>query len=411
MGPTKISSAKEGINLLKSLLSSIDSRAVPKRAQFSNLALELGPDLRISVKGFIIFKRQEVHKSSYIWLSGEKPLLAKGVSSKMADDSGKPVEKDAIRRAYKFGGEQVAFTPKELAGLRHFGDPIIRILGFKALDPDAIPIWANLGRSTFLYPSEEEYVGSTRVFAALHSTLLTKRKMALAWFVARKNAAPVLAALLPGPERLDEDGGQETPAGLWVVPLPFADDVRDVPEMRVVAASDALIDKMRVVVQQLQLPGGRYAPAKYPNPALQWHYRILQAMALDDDLPEKPEDKTIPRFKQIHKRAGEYVLGWGEQLEKDHRNWAASDSAQTMVLPKHPRPKPEAGNGEPPAKKIKKENGDAMSEEDMRAAWKENRVQRFTVAELKAFAQTRGIAVAGKKADIADQIEAWFENQ
>jgi hypothetical protein len=35
--------------------------------------------------------------------------------------------------------------------------------------------------------------------------------------------------------------------------------------------------------------------------ALQWHYRILQALALDEDVPEKPDDKTIPKYRQIHK--------------------------------------------------------------------------------------------------------------
>jgi hypothetical protein len=35
--------------------------------------------------------------------------------------------------------------------------------------------------------------------------------------------------------------------------------------------------------------------------ALQWHYRILQALALDEDLPDKPEDKTIPKYRQIDK--------------------------------------------------------------------------------------------------------------
>lgn len=35
--------------------------------------------------------------------------------------------------------------------------------------------------------------------------------------------------------------------------------------------------------------------------ALQWHYRILQALALDEDLPEKPDDKTLPKYKQIDK--------------------------------------------------------------------------------------------------------------
>jgi len=37
--------------------------------------------------------------------------------------------------------------------------------------------------------------------------------------------------------------------------------------------------------------------------ALQWHYRILQAMALDEDIPDKPDDKTIPKYRQIDKVA------------------------------------------------------------------------------------------------------------
>lgn len=35
--------------------------------------------------------------------------------------------------------------------------------------------------------------------------------------------------------------------------------------------------------------------------ALQWHYRILQAMALEEDIPEIPDDKTIPKYRQIDK--------------------------------------------------------------------------------------------------------------
>lgn len=38
-----------------------------------------------------------------------------------------------------------------------------------------------------------------------------------------------------------------------------------------------------------------------PSAALQWHYRILQAMALEEDIPEQPDDKTIPKYRQIDK--------------------------------------------------------------------------------------------------------------
>ena len=235
----------------------------------------------------------------------------------MADDTARTVEKMEIRKSYKFGGEQITFTPEEVSSLRHFGDPGIRIIGFKPLS--MLPIWANFKPSTFIYPSEDSYVGSTRVFSALQQKLLKDEKMGIAWFVARKNAAPVIAAILPGAEKLDENGSQLIPPGMWLCPLPFADDIRQNPELPLIRAPEPLIDRMREVVQQLQLPKAQYDPRKYPNPALQWHYRILQAMALEEDLPEKPDDKTIPKYKQIDKRAGPYVIDWGNELHRQYQ--------------------------------------------------------------------------------------------
>jgi len=182
----------------------------------------------------------------------------------MADDSARVIEKGEIRKAYKFGGEQITFSPDEIASLRHFGDPGIRIIGFKPMS--MLPIWANLRPSTFIYPSEEDYVGSTRVFAALHRKLLKDQKMGLVWFIARKNAAPVIAALVPGDEKLSDEGDQLIPAGLWLIPLPYADDIRQNPETTLVRAPEELIDMTRIIIQQLQLPKAEFKPEKYPNP-------------------------------------------------------------------------------------------------------------------------------------------------
>ncbi len=320
----------DGISLLTSLLSSINSKAVAKRALFSSVPFEIGPDFKISVKGYIVFKRQEPKRSCYVWLEGEKPQIATGVTTQMADDTARTVEKVEIKKAYKFGGEQVTFTPEEVSSLRHFGDPGIRIIGFKPLS--MLPIWATTRPSTFIYPSEDDYVGSTRVFSALQQKLLKDQKVGIAWFVARKNATPVIAAILPGAEKLDENGAQIIPPGMWLTPLPFADDIRQNPETNLIRAPEGLIDRMREVVQQLQLPKAMYDPRKYPNPALQWHYRILQAMALEEDLPEKPEDKTVPKYKQIDKRAGPYVIDWGHELQKEHEEWR-KDNETTISVP------------------------------------------------------------------------------
>lgn len=330
-GTTAPTSTADGISLLTSLLSSINSKAVARRALFSSVPFEIGPGFKIAVKGYIIFKRQEPKRSCYVWLEGEKAQIATGVTTQMADDTARTVERVEIKKAYKFGGEQITFTPEEVSEIRHFGDPGIRIIGFKP--QSMLPIWANFKPSTFIYPSEDDYVGSTRVFSALQQKLLKDEKMAVAWFVARKNASPVIAVILPGEERLDENGAQIIPPGMWLCPLPFADDIRQNPETRIIRAPETLIDRMREVVQQLQLPRAVYDPRKYPNPALQWHYRILQALALDEDLPEKPEDKTIPKYKQIDKRVGPLVIDWGLELHNQYEEWRTTNESSAPSVP------------------------------------------------------------------------------
>lgn len=218
------------------------------------------------MKGYILLKRQEPKRSCYVYLKGSKPEIAAGVTTQMADDTAREVEKVEIKKAYRFGGEQIAFTKEEIAALRNFGDPGIRIIGFKPIS--MLPVWANLKPATFIYPSEDDYVGSTRVFSALQQKLLRDQKMGLAWFVARKNAAPQIAAILPGAEKIDDKDMQTTPPGLWVAPLPFADDVRHSPETPLIRAPEQLIDLMREIIQQLQLPKAEYDPSKYPNPGM-----------------------------------------------------------------------------------------------------------------------------------------------
>lgn len=226
--------------------------------------MEIGPGFKISITGYLIIKRQEPARSCYVWLGGEQPQIAKGITTQIADDSAREVEKWEIRKAYKFGGEQISFTQDEQNSLRKFGDPVIRIIGFKPLS--ALPIWASMKHPTFIYPSEEGFVGSTRVFSALQQTLIKEEKMALVWFIPRKNAGPVMAAMIAGQEKVDENNDQTIPPGMWILSLPFADDIRQNPETNHVVAPEPLVDKMRTVVQQLHLPKGRYDPQRYPNP-------------------------------------------------------------------------------------------------------------------------------------------------
>ncbi|KAL4913851.1 SPOC like C-terminal domain-containing protein [Aspergillus aurantiobrunneus] len=402
---SKTTDAQDGISLLNGLLSSINSRSVPRRAYFSNMSLELGPELKISVAGYLLFRRQEPARSCFVWLGGEKPQIAKGVTTQIADDSARTIEKWEIRKAYKFGGDQVSFTPEEQRGLRDFGEPVIRIIGFKPLS--ALPFWANVKHPLFIYPSEEDYVGSTRVFSALYQKLLRDQKVALVWYIARKAAGPVLGTMMAGEEKVDENGVQKFPPGLWILPLPFADDVRQNPEATLQVAPEPLIDQMRTIIQQLQLPKGVYEPQKYPNPSLQWHYRILQALALDEDVPEKPEDKTLPKYRQIDKRAGSYVLSWADELEKQYATITANGPKSTLA--KRPAKGNTADKAAPPAKKVKAESGTGNIQDEVQKHYENGTLSKLTVASLKEYLMAQGRSAAGKKAELVERVAELLE--
>lgn len=401
-------SADDGISLLQALLSSVASRAAPRRALVSNLPFEIGPGLKISVKGFIILKRQEPKRTSYIYLppDDDTPQIAVGTTTIVADDTARTVEKVEVRKAFKFGGETITFTPEELAQIKNFGDPVLRIIGFKP--QTMIPTWANTRGPTFIYPSEEEYVGSTRVFSALYQKLLKDKKVALAWYIARRNAIPAVVALFPGAEQRNETGEQTMPPGLWLKPLPFADDIRQPPASEVIRAPDSLVDAMRVIIQQLQLPKGVYDPTKYPNAALQWFYRILQALALEEDLPEKPDDKTLPRWRQIHRRAGQYVVQWGEELDAAFKQWESEHGRINSFGTGVKRAAPSVATS---SKRIKTEDeASGPSEAALRKMYNDETLSKLTVKQLKDFlgSKDQGKSLS-KKADLVDAVTRYFE--
>ena len=57
--------------------------------------------------------------------------------------------------------------------------------------------------------------------------MLAMDKMAIARWTPRDNAPPRMAALLPQAESVDEEGIQINPPGFHVIPLPYADDIRN----------------------------------------------------------------------------------------------------------------------------------------------------------------------------------------
>lgn len=325
------------------------------------------------------------------------------------------VEKGELKKAYKFGsgGDYVYFKPEELESIRNFEGKCLRVIGFKPRS--MLPVWAAVKKSAFIFPTEADVVGSTRVFSALWRKLLDSDKMAIAWYIARKNAVPQIVAILPSRNPSDEESGtQSLPAGLWLYPLPFVDDTRDLTQLKTqppVRASNELVDKMRIIVENLQMPKGVYDPSRVPNPSLQWHYKVLQDIALDE-IPASDEktDLTVPKYKQINKRVGQYQVELKEMIKAE----AAAVQQQLAIKreaeeeadeDEHPKKRSKAA----PKKATAPFGGTTLTE--LKAAIDDDSLRKKTVAELKAICAEKdmGSTTGKKKADLLELIEEWVD--
>lgn len=134
-------------------------------------------------------------------------------------------------------------------------------------------------------------------------------------------------------------------------------------------------------------------------------------MALEEEIPEfkDGDDKTVPKYKQIDKRAGEYIVDWGTELEEQHRARAKEQGGKVGL-------KREADEMSVVSKKPKveaKKSGGAssgVSTDQLKKRVNDGTLSKMTVADLKGWLSENGLDISGKKADLVDRIEQWFES-
>lgn len=73
-------------------------------------------------------------------------------------------------------------------------------------------------------------------------------------------------------------------------------------------------------MRRLRFKSGRYASDAYPNPALDYHQKQLQALAFDEDFDtEMFDDKALPKYAGIHRAAGPLMVEWKRLIDEDDR--------------------------------------------------------------------------------------------
>ncbi|TBU42797.1 ku70-like protein [Dichomitus squalens] len=399
------------IGRIDELLAQMRFHEVPKRAAFS-VPFQLAPDFVIGVKGYGLITEQkkgayryfaetdagvEVVESRTSYVDEEqeeevdKGQILYGMdlgapSAEAGDEEGDAKGVDAGTRSVAFG-YRVFYTAEEVRAFRTLGlEPGIKLLGFKGRKELAFE--DNIKHSFFIYPDEMTFSGSKRTFTALLRTMISKKKIAIVLALTRRNSSPIFCAMLPQEEKVDESGWREPP-GFHLIPLPFADDIRAAPVERAFLTSDELKEAARKWIDKLNVKNGSYPPDSYPNPALAYHNAQLEAQAFREDFDaEAFEDLTEPKYDMIHKRAGQLIKAWKEELRED-------ESANIVSAPL-------AGS--------KRKADISVDEAEVRSKYEAGALAKLRVDQLKEFLKSKGEAVSGKKADLIDRVCEWLDS-
>ncbi|XP_069087363.1 X-ray repair cross-complementing protein 6 [Pleurodeles waltl] len=377
----------EASDKLEDLLKKVRAKETQKRA-LCRLNLKLGGDLALSVGIYNLV--QKAIKPSPVKLYRETNEPVKTKTRTFSRETGSLLLPSDTKKAQIYGNRQIVLEKEETEELKRFDDPSLVLIGFKPLS--LLKPYHFLKPAQFVYPEESMVTGSTTLFAALLTKCLEKKVMALCRYTPRRNTPPRFVVLTPQEEELDDQNMQITPPGFHLIFLPFDDDLRklDIPEK--VSANKEQVDKMKEIVQKLRFV---YRSEGFENPALQQHFRNLEALALDLLEPEPFEDLTAPKVDMMDRRMG-----------------SLAEEFKDLVYPPGYNPEGKAvkrkqGDGNSQAEK-KPKTEVVLSEAELRSHVQRGTLGKLTVPVLKEACRGYGLK-GGKKQELLDALIDYFK--
>ncbi|XP_071702193.1 ATP-dependent DNA helicase 2 subunit KU70 [Rutidosis leptorrhynchoides] len=323
------------------------------------------------------------------WLDSVTNLPLKAERSLICADTGALVQ-EPPKRFQNYKNEDIKFSIEELSEIKRVSTGNLRLLGFKPLS--CLKDYHNLKPPAFVFPSDEEVMGSTCVFIALHRSMIRLKRFAVAFY--GSSSRPQLVGLI-AQEEIIEGGGQIEPPGMHMIYLPYSDDIRPIEELHaepsgvLSAATDDQIQKAAALVKRVDLKD--FSICQFSNPALQSHYAALQALALDED--EMPEivDETLPDEEGmsrpgIAKALEEFKVSvFGENYDEEAEN-ATRGKANNAT------------------KKRKSAAEEKCAYYDWAKLADDGKLKDLTVTELKCYLTANNLTVAGKKEALISRI-------
>ncbi|OVA16206.1 SAP domain [Macleaya cordata] len=360
-----------------------------KKRKIKRITFSIADGISIEVNTYALIR--PTLPGTITWLDSVTNLPLKTERSFICADTGALVQEPA-KRFQSYKSENIKFSSEELAEIKRVSTGHLRLLGFKPLS--CLKDYHNLRPSTFIFPSDEEIIGSTCTFIALHRSMLRLRRYAIAFYGSSTHSQMVA---LVAQDEITNSSGQVEPPGMHMIYLPYSDDIRPIEEQFMDAnsmtprATDDQIKKATALLKRVDLKD--FSVCQFANPALQRHYAILQALALDEDEMPELNDETIPDEQGMSRQGVVNALEefkvsvYGENYDQEE---ADSITAKTE------------------ASKKRKATAENAAKESANYDWAElaenGKLSYLTVVELKRYLTAHNLPVSGKKDDLIGRI-------
>lgn len=363
-----------------------------KKRKIKRITFSIANGISIELNAYALIR--PTVPGAITWLDSVTNLPLKSERSSICADTGALIQEPA-RRFHPYRNDNVLFTMDELSEIKKVSTGHLRLLGFKPLS--CLKDYHNLRPSTFLFPNDEEIIGSTRIFIALHRSMSHLKRFAVAFF--GSSASPHLVALIAQDE-ITSSSGQVEPPGMHMINLPYSDDIRHAEELHMAIdattprAIDDQIKKASVLLKRVDLKD--FSVCQFANPALQRHYAILEALALGDDEMPETADETVPdeegmaRPVVVNALEDYKVSVYGENHDQEE---AENNAAKSTISD---------------AAKKRKAIVETAVQECANYEWADladnGKLKDLTVTELKYYLSAHSLPVAGKKEALISRI-------
>ena len=424
-GNDNLLSIEQCTDRLRELTKRIRQKEIKKRT-LGKCPFFLTNNTKIYMNVYSTVKRS--NKGKIYTVDGKTNKLLKGLNSIQCKDTGTELYPEQVGTYQLYGNKRIIFSKEEMNKIKFFEEPGMKLLGFKSIE--SIKPYYNVHESYFIYPNELFSNGSGTLVDAMIKQMLNKNKCAIVKFVSREGSVVKICALMPQAEKYDEDYFQ-TPPGFNMIILPWADDIRSNSEImakypkELPKVNEEQSELAKKIIKKMNIS---FDCRAFENVELQKFYSTLQALALEENNIEQVDDTMQPHteglekvLKGLDENFRKTIFGENGGLPKDlmekyqgrkRQRSKSVDSESSESLNKKKRNKKSKENIDNEENDDEEERGNYFSDDVIRKMWKNQKLKKMNVPELKGICRIRNIVTKGlKKEQILEKIRIYLNEE